>query len=144
MIVNKYNDTIHSTIGMKPKDVSRKDEKRLLSTVYRETKQMGRSKFHVGEDVRISKFKHLFEKGYPPNWTTEVFTIERKQHTNPVTYLIKDKMGHPIQGGFYEFELQKTKHADVYLVEKVLRKKGNKHFVKWLGFENSHNSWIDA
>ena len=143
-LVAKYNDTIHSTIGMKPNRVTIADEKRLLNTVYLETKSVGRSKFKIGEKVRISKYKNLFEKGYTPNWTTEIFTIEKKQLTNPVTYLLVDSQGNSIKGGFYEHELQKTKHPDVFLVEKVLRRKGNKEFVKWLGFDvNNHNSWID-
>lgn len=140
-IMFKYNDTCHRTIGMKPADVTTSKE-RLLRSVYRETKEIGKFKFNPGDHVRISKYKHLFEKGYTPNWTTEVFTIEKRQPTNPITYLLKDGRGHSIQGGFYEHELQKTKYPDVYLVEKVLRKRGNEEFVKWLGFDNTHNSWI--
>lgn len=49
----------------------------------------------------------------------------------------------PISGGFYEYELQRARYEDVYLVEKVLRKKYNKVFVKWLGLDKSHNSWIE-
>ena len=62
--------------------------------------------------------------------------------TNPVTYKLKDYRDQPIAGGFYEQELLKAKYPDVYLVEKVLKKCGNKIYVKWLGFDNSHNSWI--
>ena len=47
------------------------------------------------------------------------------------------------ESSFYEFELQKTKNDDLYLVEKVLKTKGNKIFVKWYGFDDSHNSWIN-
>lgn len=141
-IVDRYNATVHRTTGMRPRDVTRKHERRLLTTVYRETKQAGRARFAVGDQVRISKYKHLFEKGYTPNWTTEVFTIERKQPTNPVTYLLLDSLGHSIKGGFYEFELQRTKHPDVYLVESVLKRRGDEEYVKWLGFDSSHNSWI--
>lgn len=63
--------------------------------------------------------------------------------TNPVTYLLEDYQGHSIQGGFYELELIKAKNKDVYLVEKILKTKENKVFVKWLGFPSSHNSWIN-
>lgn len=56
---------------------------------------------------------------------------------------MQDQSGEEIQGGFYELELQQCEHPDVYLVEKVLRKKGNKILIKWLGFDNRHNSWID-
>lgn len=141
-IVDRYNNSLHRTIGMKPKDVTLKDEQRLLTSVYREIKQVGRSKFKPGDFVRISKYKHLFEKGYTPNWTMEIFKIERKQGSNPVTYLLEDAQGHQVKGGFYEHELQKTEYPDVYLVEKVLKRRGNEEFVKWLGFDNTHNSWI--
>lgn len=143
-IVTRYNDTVHRTTGMKPKEVTSKDEKRLLRSVYRQTKRVGRSRFNVGDQVRVSKYKHLFEKGYTPNWTTETFTIVRKQATNPRTYLLEDIRGQPIKGGFYSEELQKTKYPNVFLVERVLKKSGNREFVKWLGFDDSHNSWIDV
>ena len=142
-IVNRYNDTVHRTIGMKPREVTSKDEKRLLRTVYREIKQAGRSKFNVGDQVRVSRYKHLFEKGYTPNWTTETFTIYRKQTPNPRTYLLKDVRGQPIKGGFYAAELQKTKYPGVFLVERVIRRSGNRELVEWLGFDESHNFWID-
>ena len=56
---------------------------------------------------------------------------------------MKDKGGNYIKGGFYTEELSKTKYPDVYLVEKVLKRKGKKLYVKWLGFDSSHNSWIN-
>jgi hypothetical protein len=93
--------------------------------------------------VRVSKFKTIFEKGYTPNWPTEVFKIIAVQRTNPVTYLLEDFRGNPIAGGLYEYELLKTAQPDVYLVEKVLRRKNDTVFVKWLGFDASHNSWIN-
>lgn len=79
----------------------------------------------------------------PPNWTTEIFKIRKIQETNPITYLLKDFEGKPVQGGFYDAELMKSKSEDVFLVEKVLQTKGNKVFVKWLGFPTEHNSWIN-
>ncbi|XP_012062900.1 PREDICTED: uncharacterized protein LOC105626203 [Atta cephalotes] len=96
----------------------------------------------VGDSVRVSKYKTIFEKGYTPNWTIEVFTIVKKQRTNPVTYLLEDYYGKFVARTFYEHELHRATHPDVYLVEKVLRRKGDKVYVKWLGFDESHNSWI--
>ena len=64
------------------------------------------------------------------------------QYTEPPTYKIKDYSGNEIQGTFYEQELQKTKQ-EIYRIEKVIRKCGNKSFVKWLGYPDSFNSWID-
>ncbi|XP_071629504.1 uncharacterized protein [Temnothorax longispinosus] len=80
--------------------------------------------------------------GYTPNWTTEVFKIVKVQHTNPVTYLLEDYRGKSVAGAFYEYELHRATYPDVYLVEKVLRRRGDEVYVKWLGFDGSHNSWI--
>jgi hypothetical protein len=72
------------------------------------------------------------------------FKVVKIQPTNPTTYLLEDIQGNPMSGAFYEEELQVTKYPDilVYLVEKILKQRGNKVFVKWLGFDNNHNSWI--
>ncbi|XP_067216886.1 uncharacterized protein [Linepithema humile] len=142
-LVSEYNGRKHRTIGMRPIDVTPEIAKGLLSTVYSRIKIAAPAKFRVGDPVSVSKFKTVFEKGYTPNWSTEVFKIAAVQRTNPVTYLIKDYRGDPVAGGFYEHELLKTAQPDVYLVEKVLRRKDDKVFVKWLGFDNSHNSWIN-
>lgn len=141
-LVNEYNDTIHTTIKMKPKDVNTSHEKHLLNTVYNYKSVMKSSKFNVGDHVRISKQKHLFEKGYTANWTGEIFKIIKVLYTTPITYVLKDYNDDQVVGKFYEEELQKVKYPEVYLIEKVLRRKDDKIFVKWMGFDNSHNSWI--
>jgi len=56
---------------------------------------------------------------------------------------LKDFQDQPVEGGFYEQELTSVKYPDVYLIEKVLKRRGNRLFVKWLGFDSSHNSWIE-
>lgn len=142
-IVRKYNNTKHRTIGMKPSEVTRENEQELLETAYNRIKLADvNSKFKVGDHVRISKLRGVFDKKYMPNWSTEIFVIKKVQLTNPTTYLLKDVNNRDIQGGFYREQLQKVKYPDVYLVEKVLKKKGNQLFVKWLGFSDKHNSWI--
>ncbi|XP_014296616.1 uncharacterized protein LOC106693442 [Microplitis demolitor] len=106
-------------------------------------RQARKHKFKVGDKVRISKYKHVFEKGYAPNWSTEIFTIETVQNTNSTTYKLVDYQDKPIEGGFYVEELNKVKHPDVYLIEKIIKKRENKLYVKWLGFDSSHNTWIE-
>lgn len=142
-LVKRYNETKHRTIKMAPMDVNSKNEDYLLKTVYNRLKIFKQHKFHVGDYVRISKYKHLFEKGYTPNFSTEVFRIKSIQITNPVTYILEDYQGNPIKGGFYEEEIQATKFPNTYLVEKILKTKGDKVYVKWLGFSSQHNSWIN-
>lgn len=142
-LVNEYNRKIHRTIKMAPINVNSKNEKMLLDTVYSHLKMFKISKFHVGDHVRISKYKHIFEKGYTPNWTTEIFKIKSIQNTYPATNILEDYQGNAIKGGFYDEELSKTRYPDTFLVEKVLKTKDERAFVKWLGFSNDHNSWIN-
>lgn len=143
-IVDKYNSSIHRTIRMKPKDVKTKHEKLLLQSAYSNLKTVDfkPQKFQAGDYVRISKFREAFSKGYTPNWSNEIFQIHKVQETNPRTYQLIDSSNQQIQGGFYDHELQKVKHKDVYLIEKVLRRKGKNMFVKWLGLDKTNNSWI--
>jgi len=129
---------------MKPCDINKNNEKQIFNSTYNHIKLATPHCYKVGDIVRISKNKHVFSKGYTPNWTTELFKIVKVRITNPSTYLLEDMKGTSISGCFYEEELQKTKDSDIYLDEKVLRKRGNKVFVKWLGFDTSHNSWIDS
>jgi len=90
----------------------------------------------VDDSVCESKFKTIFEKDYTPNWTSEVFTVVKAQKTNPVS----GRYEKPVAGGFYEYELHRVANPDVYLVEKVLHKKEDKVYMKYLGYDNSHNS----
>lgn len=146
-IIKEYNHTYHRTIKMRPIDVNNANEQKLLSTVYkyRRDYQYGqKTKFNVGDRVRMSKYKHVFEKAYTPNWTTEIFKIRKVQkNTDPITYLLSDYQGNEINGSVYEHELLLVKHPDLYLVEKILRRKGKQAYVKWLGFDSSHNSWVN-
>lgn len=73
-----YNNRMHRTIKMKPTDVTKSNEKKLLSTVYSiKESQPKKTKFRVGDHVRISKYKHVFEKMYEPNWSFECFKIRK-------------------------------------------------------------------
>ena len=102
-VVNKYNNTKHSTIKMKPTDV--KNNK----IVYIDEHNEKDSKFKVGYRVRISRYKNIFAKGYAPNWSSEIFIINKINDTVPYTYNLKDLNDEEIIGSFYDKELQKTK-----------------------------------
>ena len=99
-------------------------------------------KFKVGDNVRISKYKIIFAKGYTLNRSEEVFVINKIKNTVPWTYAISDLNGEEITGSFYEKELQKTSQKG-FRVEKVLKRKGDKLYVKSKGYDNSFNSWIN-
>ena len=99
-------------------------------------------KFKVGNHVRISKYKNIFANGYTPNWSEEVFVIKIVQNAAPWSYVINDLNGEKITGNFYEKELQKTNQKE-FRIEKVIKRKGDKLYVKWKGYDNSFNSWVD-
>ena len=99
-------------------------------------------KFKVGDHVRSSKYKNIFAKGYTPNWSSEVFVVSKIKNTVPWTYIINDLNGEEIIGTFYEKELQKTNQKE-FRIEKVIKRKGDKLYVKWKGYDNSFNSWIN-
>ena len=101
-IVNEYNNTKHNTIKMKPKDVENNNKR-----VYIDEHNEKRSRFKVGDRVRISKFKNIFAKGNTPNWSTETFIVDKINDTVPYTYNIKDLNDEGIIGSFYDRELQK-------------------------------------
>lgn len=143
-LLETYNNRKHRSIGMKPKDVTAANQNQVLHYIHANQKIIkNKKKFKIGDKVRISRAKQLFEKGYLPNWSTEIFTITQVKPTNPTTYLLKDYKDQPIAGCFYEQKLQKSNCPDIFLIEKIIKKQGNKVFVKWLGFDNTHNSWVD-
>ena len=135
--VDEYSNTHYRTIKMKPIDV-----KHNAYINFEEEVADRDPKFKVGDHVRISKYKNIFAKGYTPNWSEEVFVISKIKNTVPWTYVINDLNGEEIIGTFYEKELQKTNQQE-FRIEKVIKRKGDKLYVKWKGYNNSFNSWID-
>ena len=95
-IVNKYNNTYHSTIKKKPVDV----ENNTYIDFKNDVNDVG-PKFKAGDHVRISKYKNIFAKGYISNWSEEVFVVNEAKNTVPWTYVINDLNGEEIIGTFY-------------------------------------------
>ena len=92
-------------------------------------------KFKVGDNVRISKYKNIFAKGYTPNWSEEAFVISKIKNTVSWTDVISDLNGEEITGSFYEKEFEKTSQKE-FRIEKILKRKGDKLYVKWKGYDN--------
>ena len=146
-LVYSYNHTIHHSIKKKPADVSVDNEKQVWHTLYddRDEVKHVKYKFNIGDQVRISKIKRTFEKGYLPNFSKEIFTVSKQIPRDPPVYKLKDYDGEELKGTFYENELQKViKPDDVYEVEKILKKRGRgrnvQYLVKWLGYPNKFNT----
>ena len=124
-IVDKYNNSFHRSIKMKPKDVTEGNALHSDSSIkYIEESNKKEPKFRVGDNVRISKYKNIFAKDYTPNWSEEVFVVSKIQNAVPWTYLIDGLNGEEIKGSFYEKELQKTDQKE-FRIGKVIKKKGD-------------------
>jgi len=154
-LMRAYNSTAHRSIGMAPAAVNKEIEHELWQrqeetgpqqvSHVKESKQV----LHLGDVVRLSKAKRVFDKGYLPNWTEEVFTISRIIDTSePKQYKVSDDRLEEIDGSFYAAELQKVSKPEVYAIEKVIRSRKvaggrRQYYVKWLGYGAEHNSWVD-
>ena len=133
-IVDDYNNTYHRTIKIKPIDVW--DDS---FAEYNEESNVKDPKFKVGDHVRISKYKNIYAKGYAPNLSEEIFVVKKIKNTVPWTYIISDLNGEEIVGSFYDKELQTTNKKE-FRIEKVIKRKGNKLYVKLKGYNNSFNN----
>ena len=142
-LVNNYNNKYHSTIKMTPIEGSKKINEKKIKNIYNFEKTSKLGKFKIGDRVRISLEKNIFEKSYETNWTEEIFEIYDIKYSNVPYYYLKDLNNEKLQGSFYEQELQKTKQDDLYTIEKILKTNKDKIYVKWRGYDNSFNSWIN-
>ena len=142
-LVNNYNNKYHSTIKMSPIEGSKKINEKKIKNIYNFEKTKKPGKFRIGDRVRISLEKNIFEKSYETNWTEEIFVIYDIKYSNVPYYYLKDLNGEKLQGTFYQEELQKTKQDDLYTIEKILKTNKDKIYVKWRGYDNSFNSWIN-
>ena len=128
-IVDEYNNTYDKTIKMKPVDVGDDSFAEYNGVAFNEESNEKDPKFKVGDHVRISKFKNVFAKEYTPNWSEEIFVAKKIKNTVTWTYIISDLNGEEIVGSFYEKGLQKTNQKE-FRIEKVIKRKGNKLYVK--------------
>ena len=114
-IVNKYNNTYHGIIKMKPGDVN--------------------------PSMYIDFNKGNYQEG--PNFKVDHYVrISKHKNTVPGAYNTSNLKGTDSYGTFYEKELQKTNQKQ-FRFEKVIKRKSDTRYVKWKGCDNSFNSWID-
>ena len=91
---------------------------------------------------KVSKYKNIFGKGYVLNWSEEGFVIKKFENTVSWTYVTSDLKGEEIVGTFYEKEFQKTNQKG-FRIGTVIKRKGDKLYVEWNGYNSCFHSWID-
>lgn len=153
-IVDAYNRSWHRSIHMRPADVDTEAaaEKAWKSLYYytdvkRKRPVRAQAPVDEGKNVRISRWKGEFEKGYLPNWSREHFSVQGRANHPQELYKLADASGEPIEGLFYRHEVQPVPH-DTLQVERVLRRRRSRPdkreevFVKWRGWPDKFNRWI--
>ena len=146
-LLKDYNNSFHRSIQMIPIAASDiKNSNRVFANLYSDElyKQVKKPKFRIGDRVRISKYKRkLFDKGFTPNWTEEIFVIDGILHTKPITYRVVDLQGEIVTGSFYEQELQKTTQ-EIFRIDEVIfhDDKQKRALVKWSGYPDQFNPWV--
>ncbi|CAI5455282.1 unnamed protein product [Caenorhabditis angaria] len=150
-LVKGYNNHYHSSIKMTPTQASKiENESIVYKNLFPSSEEENtpiKAKFKIGDTVRITKYKTIFDKGYLPNWSTEEFKISEVYIGEPIMYSIKDLADEEIKGKFYEEELTFYNNInEEYKVEKVIKHRKSKGvkevFVKWYGYPEKFNSWI--
>ena len=145
-LVNEYyNNKYHSTIKMAHVEGSKKINENKIKNIYNFDKTTKIGKFKIGDRIRLSLEKNIFEKSHETYWTEEIFEIYDIKCSNEPYYYLKDLNNEKIEGTFYEQELQKTnsKKDDLYIIEKVLKTNNDKAYVKWRNYDSSFNSWVN-
>lgn len=138
-IVAGYNNTVHSAHGFKPSEVKKQHTETIWHRLYKPVKSQT-PRYKVGDTVLIAELRGPFFKGYYGGWKKEPFVIREIYSTAPPTYLLKDLKDEIVEGVFYEQELQNIHHTGVYAIEKILKKRGKKYLVKWIGYEKPE--WV--
>lgn len=117
-IITGYNKSYHRSIKMSPNTVSKANSEKVFINIYGFDKIRDNEpdkaiiNFKVGDNVRIAKYKGVFDKGYTRNWTKEIFVVKKIFINNQITYSIQDLDGEIIEGKFYDKELQKVYISD--------------------------------
>ena len=147
-LLDSYNNSKHSSIGIAPNKVSKENEKLVWDYQYKKYMQKYGSKsfkFQVGDVVRISKLKKLFEKGYSPKFQEEYFKVQDCLNTFPPTYKLIDINGEILRGSFYEAELQKIipKQNEYKIIKKRKRKGKKEYLTHFIGQPSNLDSWFD-
>ena len=154
-IVDSYLDTVHSSISMRPVDITLQNQQEIYEKLYlphqlKEAVTPVTYLFNVADKVRISIARTAFTKGYKATFTEEIFKIKYRTRTHPPRYKLYDLLGESIAGTFYAAELEKVSHGadDYYKVEKVIRyrtrNKQRQGLVRWQGYSPKFDSWVSV
>lgn len=144
-LTNEINNRKHSRFGFIPNKIHKKDEKLIMRKFYSRPREMShKTKFKIGDCVRISSPPKIFRRAFMPYWSTSLYSIKAINRKIPNVYVLEDHEGNELKRKYYEEELQKTNAKDIWLVEKIVKRRGKKILVRYLGFSEKYDQWVDA
>ena len=149
-LVASYNSSYHRSIKRAPNEVNKENEAEVREVLYPsdDNTPTKPAKLKVGDTVRITRQKNIFQKGYEQTWSYEVFKVSKVKDTNPITYEIEDYNSNPLKGCFYESELQICdKSSGIFPIERIVRRRRyqgrTQYLVKYKGYADIFNSWVE-
>lgn len=148
-LLHSYNNSHHRSIGMAPSEVGSHNEQLVRERLYPPKPRRVKFKFNVNDKVRISMERRPFQKGYIGDWSEEIFRVNTRLPTDPVTYELKDLSGEVLEGRFYNEELQHVRKSTkgTFKVDEILKTRRTpdgkiEYLVSWKGYPAKFNSWV--
>jgi hypothetical protein len=146
-IIHNYNNCYYRSIKRKPAEVNARNQEIVWETLYGKVyNKVIQFKFNVGDLVRFREFKDMrFDKGFVENYSEEIFTVIERVPRVPAVYRIKEENGREMDSFYYEQELLAINRGPdpFYLIERILERRGNRVLVKWMGYPDYYNQWIN-
>ena len=144
-LVRGYNRSYHRSIKRAPDQVTQANSEEVWEILYGKKGKFKKPQFKVRDRVRLNKKFRVFKKGYLPGWTEEVFVIRSVKRGKVPTYKVEEWDGDLVKGTFYEQDLQKVnvEDDDLFRIEKIVKRKGNKVLVRWKGWPVKYDSWLE-
>lgn len=147
-IISGYNKSRHRMTKFAPNEINSRNQAIVRRNLFPREKRPRKGKLAVGDSVRITRQKSVFQKGFEQTYSYEIFQISKVKPTNPVTYEIEDLTRQTIKGSFYESELQLCdKSNNIYPIEKIVQKRRRngtlQYLVKFMGYSDLFNAWVD-
>ena len=148
-LVAGYNSSYHRSIKRAPNEVNAQNQAEVRDILFPPDNTVYKApRLKVGDTVRVTRKKSIFQKGYEQNWSYEVFKVSEIKDTKPVTYAIEDHNSNSIKGSYYERQLQICdKSSGIFPIERVIRKRKyrgrTQYLVKYIGYSDLFNSWVD-
>ena len=113
-VIENYNNTPHSAIGIAPNEVSESNRKQVYKRLYPDLGLRTVCKLKQGDQVRKIIDKEFYEKGFTQNWSEQIYIIDRVKQSNGVCYYyLKDHANTELPGIYYYYQLNLvSRYAD--------------------------------